>query len=182
MELFRKIDLRSVVTGHYKTLVDDRTKKPSRQDFALFLGLPTLAAVLLFAFDIQLSDNAINVLTNAFAIITGLLLNLLVLLHSLAGPDARHPVKRAARELARQNYTNIAYAVLVSLLTLVPLIIAANYPGRTQLAPAPVGRVLAGLLAVWLSLHFSLTMGMVLKRMHVMLDDDFGSRSTPTAA
>jgi hypothetical protein len=182
MSLFSKIDLRAIVVGHLNTLVDHGTKKRSAGDLVLFFGFPTATCVLLWWLNIQLTDNAINVLTNAFSIITGLLLNLLVLLHSLAGPDTRNPVKRAARELARQNYTNIAYAVLVSLVTLIPLMVAANYPQRTPTTPASLGRIFASTIAVWLTVHFALTMGMVLKRMHVMLNDEFGSRPTSNAA
>lgn len=170
--ILNKIDLRDVVRGHLATLVHDN-KEQTRNvgDLILFYAVPTVVALLVLLFQVTMSDNAIDVSTNALAILAGLLFNLLVVLQSLGLPQSGKGIAKVARRLAKQVYSNIAYAILISLFALVALLIASNYERNS------LGRSVAGTVATLLILHFALTMGMVLKRMHVMLKTEFETKS-----
>ena len=168
--LLRKIDLRAILANHFATLVDDASGRKSGADFFLFYAVPVLPAAVMVWRDVLLSDGAIGIMTTALAILAGLLFNLLVLLHRLSGPDESHPVKGKARELAKQVYANIAYTIIVSLVSLIPLVIAANFDSSEN------GRGVYGFIAVYLVIHVVLTLFMVLKRMNVMLQDEMSSR------
>ena len=167
-----KIDIRDILANHFNTLVDDRTERRSIPDIGFFYGLPLLLVAAFVYFGVRLSDDAIPVLTNALAILAGLLFNLLVLLHGFSWPKDFDSVQKRARRLIEQVYSNVAYSIIVALTALVPLTVAANYPVATR------GRMLAGTLAIWLVVHFALTMIMVLKRMHVMLQGEITQRHT----
>src|ERR1043166_3204386 len=162
MSILSKVDVRAIWGNHLATLRDERTGKTSVSDILLFFGTPATVALALFLIDVRVSTDALNVLTNALAILAGLLFNLLVVLQSVRWPPD-HPLKKTALQLATESYNNIAYAIVVSLLTLVFLVPAANYP------PASTGRLVLGTVAAFLVMHFALTMFMVLKRMHAML-------------
>jgi hypothetical protein len=136
----------------------------------LFFFIPATIALGFVPLNVRVSDDALNILTNALAILAGLLFNLLVVLQGVRWPED-HPLKRTALRLATESYNNIAHAIVVSLVTLVFLVTGANYPFEST------GRLVLGTVASFLVLHFGLTMFMVLKRMHAMLLNDFASRS-----
>jgi len=165
-----KVDPRAIIVGHWRTLADDRTSRHSVNDVLLFYAAPAVVAAALWVLKIPLSDNALNIVTNALAILAGLLFNLLVLLQSLSLPAADHPLQKAGRRLAEEIYSNIAYSIIVSLVALIPLIVAANFDVHDK------GRLIAGSIATYIVIHFALTMGMVLKRMHVMLEDEIAHK------
>ena len=168
--LLHKIDLRDVFVGHLKTLVDESSGARSWGDYGLFYGCPLVLGAALYVCGVGLSDGALSIATNVLAILAGLLFNLLVLLHGLSWPRETHPLRKTARKFAAQVYANISYSIVCSLVALVSLIVAANLdaPGR--------GRLITSTISTVLVVHFGLTMVMVLKRMYVILQDDFSSQ------
>jgi hypothetical protein len=155
-----KIDIRDLLRDHYRTLVVYPSDKRSLGDYILFLGAPAAIVAVLSWQHVTLSDNAISLLINALAIFAGLLFNLLVLVHGLA--RSRGPTGEGdTRLLLTSVYANIAYSILLSLLTLVPLVIAANATCRS--------REIAAAFAIFLVSHFTLTLLMVLKRIHALV-------------
>jgi hypothetical protein len=165
MILIQKINVWEIVTGHWKTLEDDRDQGRAGDVFVFYV-LPALVVAARAYRGILLSVGAMGVLTNALAIMAGLLFNLLVVLQGLsANTRARND---RVREFARNVYDNIAYAIVISIAALVPLTVAANIETPTRLMFR-----LACWAAMWLVLHFSLTLVMVLKRMYKMLQTEF---------
>lgn len=159
-----KINIRDIVREHWSTLKDDTTGSQAN-DVLLFYGVPVAAAAICALLNITLNKDAINVLTNALAIMAGLLFNLLVVLQGLAAANAEQ--NQRVREFAREVYNNIAYAIVASISALIPLAVAAGslITGWVFLAASAV--------SIALVLHFALTMFMVLKRMHAMLRIQF---------
>ena len=170
LNLLQKIDLRHVLSGHVNTLVDEETGSKLWGDFLIFYGFPLVVGVTLYVRGVILSDGALDVATNALAILAGLLFNLFVVLHSLSWPKITHPMKETGRRLAGQVYANIAYCILISLIALVALTISANSSscGRARLIFSSV--------SVYLIVHFGLTMLMVLRRTYIIIQDDFSSK------
>lgn len=165
-----KIDPTPICAQHWATLVDDNTGATRPRDVVLFYGVPAVLAVALAWYGVRLSDSALGILTNALALLAGLLFNLLVLLHGLVWPPKDHPMQQTAQRLGSHVYANIAYSILISLVALLPLAVASNYERGQS------GRSVAGLIAVALVSHFGLTMFMVLKRMTTMLRAEFDGR------
>lgn len=75
--MLEKVDIRDVVRDHFRTLVSYNTQRPSVLDYLLFYGIPGGISAIAIWSCIQLSDNAINLLINALAILKGFLFNLL---------------------------------------------------------------------------------------------------------
>lgn len=165
MFLIDKINVWEILVGHWSTLKDD-TDDSYTWDVVLFYGVPAAIAGACAYTGILLTSGAIDVLTNALAIMAGLLFNLLVVLQGLSA--ANRPRNERVRTFTREVYNNIAYAIVASLVALVPLAVAADY-GDSQY----FGFRLAGWIAMALVIHFALTLFMVLKRMHSMLKLEF---------
>lgn len=169
-KLLHKIDIRHIFTGHIDTFVDESTGAKLWSDFVLFYASPIVLSVVLYAQGVILSDTALDISTNALAILAGLLFNLLVLLHSLSWPKGTHPLQETAHRLSVQVYANIAYCIVSSLVALIAVIIAANTNSCSK------SRLIISAVSAYLIAHFGLTMVMVLKRIYVVLQDDFSSR------
>jgi hypothetical protein len=164
--LLDKIDVRDIVHDHLRTLVSYDTRRVALGDYLLFYALPLIAAAVCYTAGIGLSTAAVGVLIDAVAILAGLLFNLLVLVHGFSR-TATPTTEEDKRQLLSETYSNIAYAILVALLALVPLALLANTSGCTTL--------LLGSIAVFLLVHFGLTLLLVLKRIHTLVS--FGLRS-----
>ncbi|CAB4177481.1 hypothetical protein UFOVP998_61 [uncultured Caudovirales phage] len=165
MTFINKINVKAIVLGHLETLKDAETGSRAN-DVTLFYLMPLAASGTCAALGITLTANAIDVLTNALAIMAGLLFNLLVVLQGLSASPAR-PRNERVRAFTKEVYNNIAYAIIASLSALVPLVIAAGSESPQR------SFVIASAVAIALVVHFALTMFMVLKRMHAMLSSEF---------
>jgi cytochrome bd-type quinol oxidase subunit 2 len=165
MILIQKINVWEIVAGHWRTLEDDRDGS-RLGDVVIFAGVPAAATGYMAYEGVLLSVGAMSVLTNALAIMAGLLFNLLVVLQGLSAANKQR--NERVRSFSKNVYDNIAYAIVVSLLSLVPLAIAANVE-----TPARLSFRVACWCAMALVFHFGLTMIMVLKRMYKMLQAEF---------
>lgn len=164
--MLAKIDVRDIVHDHFATLVDYSSGRRSGSDYVLFLVLPAAVTALLLYLRICLSEAAVNVLITALSIFAGLLFNLLVLIDGLADRKSPPTTAEDARQMLKSVYANIAYCVLISLVTLVPLCISA-------LTNNPIANLVTSGLVYFLLGHFLLTLLMVLKRIHALLSHEF---------
>ena len=163
-----KINISKIVVQHMKTLRVYGTEKSSRLDLLLFFGAPLVFAIIIVSFGMRVNDASVGILLSAFAILTGFLFNLLVFLYSLIprGEDAvkdEDPVKKVVLE---QTFHNISYSVLLGLcLTII-------------CGLGMIGNELIGLcvtfLTCFLGAHLFLTIIMVLKRFHSLLENEIG--------
>jgi hypothetical protein len=164
--MFSKIDFRDILRDHFSTLTSGEQDTLSAEDLVLFFGLPLGAAIVLPLLNVCVSKEAASLLINALAIFAGLLLNLLVLIHSLIRRYL-DPVKhRTARALLHGLYANMSYAILVAILTLIPLVVIGFV--KTQRTVTILSAVIFFALA-----NFLLTLLMILKRVHALLSREF---------
>jgi hypothetical protein len=162
-----KIDIRDIVRDHFRTMVDYGTGRRSIADILLFLVLPATAALACDRVGITIDGNAVNVLITAVSILAGLLFNVLVLIHTVATRFTAPTGPKDGTRFLSEIYSNIAYAILLCLVTLIPLAFLAM-SSTTWLI-----RLLNGISA-FLLIHLLLTLLMILKRLHALLRLEIG--------
>lgn len=170
-----KVNVAPLIADHYRTLTDSGKPvgRPSLPDMALMLGVPLIAGLVVAAAGLQ--AHGIAVLASAVSIFAVLMFSLLVLALNMmleASSSAREAgasdATRRRAWVAGQFGANVAYAVLVSILTAAVVVglamtVDPDDNGVQLLNPLATG-VVTTLLA-----HLGLTLLMVLKRVAMIL-------------
>ncbi len=173
-----KIDICQIVADHVRTLRKPQDQRVSVEDLTLFFGLPVLSGFLYLVFSGSPPiDNKIDeVLVASFSIFAALMLNIQVFLlgvklparttdENIASTEAEdralHRQKTRLRtQFFKELFANISYAILISM-TVVVVTLIAFFCGIEQT------RVVKFIQFIMI-IHFSLTLLMVLKRVHVL--------------
>jgi hypothetical protein len=167
--MMSKINVLPLVLGHLNTLSDFSGHRRWR-DYVLFFGLPLAVGVLLVAIGFGFRIDAVNGFLYAFSIFSGLLLNVLVLVFTLASASPSLNVDvRMRKEMLRQIFANICFSVFVSILVVCIAMVALSYMRSNS--GATTGRGCTILLAS-LTINFVLTLLMIIKRMYALLDKE----------
>lgn len=175
-----KINVSKIVSDHLKTLRDrDSGKKYSNEDLAYFFGLPFLFSVILLGFKVRLNDTGVAILLSAFSILTGLLLNLLVLIFNLIDGHGNRDAEKATDnatvldaslrlDLVEETFSNISYSIflgiVLSALTLLGL------SSNVWIS------IVSSALVFFGGMNLALTLMMILKRIHALLGIDLKRR------
>lgn len=166
--MFSKIDIRSIVVDHYRTLVSFKTGQHLFSDYFLFVGTPIIFSVIFYSYCLKIDSSSASVITTAVTILAGLLFNLLVLIHTVSNKNVSYTTKKDTYAIFIEVYSNISYSIFVSLISLVPLIflsiVTNNFFAR-----------IASSIVIFLITHLLLTLLMILKRIHFMLRLEFKS-------
>jgi hypothetical protein len=165
--MFSKIDIARIIRDHVATFQDDATGRRMKSDYFLFFGLPlVLALFLLFILRLSLDQGAVGILVTSLSIFAALLFNLLLLIYDVVRKVGSGTGELKQRFLS-QIYSNISFAILISLLSIIVLLGA--YFGLNGSCFA-----LATSFAVYYLVSlFVLTLFMILKRVHVLLSREF---------
>jgi len=173
-----KINLWRLISDHLHTLVDYPNTRLSVGDAVLFFGSPVALGAVCAALGFGFKADVLIGLLTAFSIFAGLLLNLLVLVFSYTqsafeNPNPPDTTALIRRRVVREIHANVSFAILISLAVVVVATVALwvvrHYEGS---APRETGMVPTFLL-VTLAANFILTMMMVLKRMHLLISNEF---------
>lgn len=171
--ILNKINLLPILKAHFSTLKDNGSySKISMGDCMLFFGLPIISGALPLYLGFRFRIDAINGFLNVFAVLTGLLLNLLVLVVTLSTSTVRRDVDFELRNhLVREVFANSCFALIVAISVVCTALVALAYmrsvPGATSGSGATFG-------LVFLTVNFVLTLAMVLKRMFLLLTREIG--------
>lgn len=168
--MFEKINVGGIVSSHLDSLRDD-SKGPgagrSRSDLVLFFLLPALVGAGLSVLNVFAKFGyrieAINGILNVAAILVGLLLNLLVLVFTLAtaGPPAGvDPLVR--RIFMREIFAGLCFCILLAIALIITSLVDLSYLPKS--AQATTGPYSTGIITA-ITLSFFLHILMVLKRM-----------------
>jgi hypothetical protein len=113
----------------------------------------------------------LNSLLTAFSIFAGLLLNLLLLVLTFSGHEQQPSMLAKMRvTLIKELHDNIAYSILLSIvLVVIAMAEVAKLKMMPDNTPAFTGRWMTGVV-VFLTLNFSLTLLMILKRIYIILN------------
>jgi len=96
-----KINISSIVCGHFSTLRIASTGKISKLDLLTFYGVPLLVVILGVCKDFDLSGDLTSLLVNFGSIFTALLLSVLVLIY-----DQENKIDDKKAKLDEDNETN----------------------------------------------------------------------------
>lgn len=168
--MINKIDIRPILRAHFATLRNNRFGRAiSIGDLAVFFGVPLLICAGVQWVHFHFRSDAVNGFLNVFSILTGLLLNLLVLVITLAtgkfsGLNAQ---KRAV--LIREIFANLCFSVLVAVVVVCTALVALSY--MRSKPDATTGPIATWLLTGFTS-NFVLNLFMILKRMFILLDKE----------
>ena len=158
--MFDKINVLLIVRDHTRTLTNDATGKYYRPDFVWFLGIPSFATGGLLYFYGNLDSGLSTVVVTVLSVFGALLFNVLMLVYDALGKSI--PGQRRMRFL-RQLASNISFAILIALATIVSVLIGFVVAG-SAFAEATFHGFTYSLVTMFL-----LTLAMILKRTHILL-------------
>ena len=170
-----KINVASIVRDHFDTLYDNRSNRASPFDFALFYGLPVIAAGASYYVELRLKPEAYNISITFFGIFIALILNIQVAMFSIFQRKWEVPAdKRVANSMADtlahrkklliELNANLSYLILVCCVALVLSLLSFIKSFDNGIIPA---------VMVFLYGHFLLTLLMVVKRAHALFHKEY---------
>lgn len=170
-----KINVASIVRDHFDTLYDSRSNRASLFDFALFYGLPVIAAGASYYVGLRLKPEAYNISITFFGIFIALILNIQVAMFSIFQRKWEVPAdKRVASSMADtladrkrlliELNANLSYLILVCCVALVLSLLSFIKSYDNGVIPA---------VMVFLYGHFLLTLLMVVKRAHALFHKEY---------
>ena len=166
-----KVNITKIVRDHLGTLKDNSTRKFRTLDFLLFFLVPLFVAVGFVLLLGALPTNLIGVIATSLSIFTALLLNLLLLAYNITRSSespSDEGIGEMREKLFHEIFSNIAFAVLVALVTVgCVLIFGVVSDCASQLTTA----VLSGVI-YYLGTLFLLTLLMLLKRVYALLSNE----------
>ena len=193
--MIEKINVYRIMTEHLRTLRRTGSDSLSIVDIFLFFGVPILVTLLLMVlFGLQVSPELGNALFTALSIFAGLLFNLLILVYDIVNrEDTGIEGTREKQKVTvlREVFSNISYAILVSLAVVFLIgvfnlsfgsgLLDGTFTGVCQrltwLCKYPLVKWIIDFLIISLSLNFTLTLLMVLRRVHLLLSTEFRAES-----
>lgn len=161
--MFTLIDVSFIIKEHYKTLQRD-AKLPSI--IIIFIVIPIVVAYTFFKVDKLLTQSSVNALIMAFAIFTGLLLNVIFILFDIVDKVDRNTTQANNRRLLLEHlYANTLYALLISAIILTFLIITAI----TEIWKNYTILLILSSVVYFGVAHFMMTLLMIFKRLSILL-------------
>lgn len=157
--MIRMIDLIPIVKDHFNTLRSHSTNKIMWGEVVFFYGTPIALGGAGMALNWQIGG--VDNILAAFAILTGLLFNLLVLLFDVAAKAAQGIEGTSPRnvrlKLAKHLQANVTYSLLVALIATSILGVSAG------MDIDKVNRWVSGALLILLA-NFTLNLLMIMRR------------------
>jgi len=168
-----KISIFEIFKGNYKTLYDVNTSKYSYIDIATFYILPLCVALLCGYFKYEFSDKLTGHIINASALLSGLLLNLLILIFGLKdklpsiklGDDA-YKKNIIKKRIMKELYFNVSSASLTSFFILSFSISNTLLVGSTF---ENINVVIINPIIAFLGVHLLVSFLMITKRTYRLL-------------
>ena len=153
------------------TFKDNSTRKYRPFDFLLFFLVPLLVTVGFVGLLGALPVGLIGVIATSLSVFTALLLNLLLLAYNITRSSeapSDEGIKEMRENLFHEIFSNIAFAVLVALVTVGCVLI---FGVVSDSAPLLATQVLSAVI-YYLGTLFLLTLLMLLKRVYALLSNE----------
>ena len=184
--MWAKVNTAPIIKDHFQTLKRGKENKLSSSDCFLFFGIPFGAALVVVYCWGTPGKGLVEVLTTALSIFAALLFNLLLLIYDLV---KKHETKESQAtniedkeftqrpklktQILQETYTNISFCTLIAIVTIGFLLLL--YPENIFKS------VIASLLSFimyYLVGVFLLSLLMILKRTHLLMKDELGTRQS----
>lgn len=184
--MFEKLNIWCIIRDHFLTLrsgenILKEDTKLSKVDLFLFVLFPLILATLLFLFGVRLSNDNVNSMLTIFSIFTALLFNLLLLVFDITQNNYKNdrlsPRDKILKIVLKNIFSNISFLILNSIVLLIFLLLLIfNF----EIVPAfeTIENFLRGFAYITiysLSINFILTLIMILKRIHLLLNKQFSN-------
>ena len=188
-----KINIFKIVKDHINTLKDYNTQKTSISDILIFFLVPLITSIVLVSFRLTLKTNLYYLLITSLSIFAALLFNLLLLMYDIVKNHKRNPSSNSPQqsgqhkggkvdlklEFLKQIYTNISFEILVSVITVLLLVLDSAININQLATQGGFAKlfiylyILLNFVIYFLLITFFLTLLMILKRFHILLNKEF---------
>jgi hypothetical protein len=171
-DLYDKADVLPIIKAHMATMSSARTGTPMLTDYLFFFGIPVILGAGLAATGFGFRVDAVAGFLNAFAILTGLLLNLLVLVFtiSVTTSSSERADVQTRRKVLKEIFTNVCYCIIVAVVATGTALIALSY--MRSVSGAQTGSVATFVLCA-VTMNFVFSLMMILKRMYKLISTEF---------
>lgn len=175
--MISKINISKVLSDHFNTFRDIDDDSIQWLDLAFFFGLPlAIAVAAVFWLKFTLSREILNTLIASFSVVVALLFNLLLLVYDIICKNDTASIEhKLKRKFLKEIYSNISYSIFISIIA-VFLMVGFFFilPATNTQSVLPVTKLEKGLsvASVGLLINFSLTLLMILKRVHILLSKE----------
>lgn len=161
--MFTLIDVSFIIKEHYRTLQRDAKLLSI---IVIFIVIPIVVVYTFSKVDKLLTQSSVNALIMAFAIFTGLLLNVIFILFDIVDKVDRNTTQANNRRLLLEHlYANTLYALLISAIILTFLIITAI----TEIWQNYTILLILSSVVYFGVAHFMMTLLMIFKRLSILL-------------
>lgn len=166
---FSKVDISGIFINHLGTLKNYGSSSYSAADILVFFILPGIFSIAIVYGGLRLNQNLISILINVFAIFASFLFGLLILIYDVVSKTVKDSNTLAENRLALNRLEaiafNVSFEVLLSILTVLLLLISVAFDKG-------VLSIISSLVVIYLVAVFTLTLFMILKRVHKLLDEE----------
>jgi hypothetical protein len=116
-----KIDIRDIISTHIDTLKDASSGRVSFRDIFTFFLLPIIVAIGCFSLNITIGAVAVGILVSALSILSGLLINVLVLLYTINAVGPTQTEIDEQIDLIKEVNANLLYEITISIFAVILL-------------------------------------------------------------
>jgi hypothetical protein len=169
-----KINILQVVSRHFDTFRHFDSRKLRGRDIALFFGIPLALSLCSAKYSYAFSDTTISNLLNVEALLSGLLLNLLVLVYSLKEKTPKTNVEvegwedlQIKHRVVNEVYFNVAFSTLSAFIMLIFTVLHSFFVNLT-LGGFVINAHLIDPIIIFLGLNLILNFLMIIKRISVL--------------
>jgi hypothetical protein len=175
--MLSRIDFRKIVIAHYNSLSSLNSGRISLGDILLFIFVPILLSFGLIYYNISIQKQIGNLIT-MMSILAGFLFNLLAIIHASLGKIKQRIKKKNEEQdsikfrFANEIHANISYNILIAMFLIIFLVIFAFDINFNDKFYNYVLTQLFNFICLFLLLHFTLTLLMILNRIYILLDKE----------
>lgn len=166
---FSKINVNEIFISHLKTLKNYRQTSYSVADIFIFFVFPIFTSAVVVFLNFRLTKDFAGILINFFAILAGLLFNLLVLVYEVISKAVKQGNSYQENVLSLDRLeeisANISFEIVLSIFSLILLTISVAF-----LEGIP--NIVLSFVVFYLVSLFILTLFMILKRVHKLLAEE----------
>ncbi|WP_420788916.1 hypothetical protein ACOI2Q_15460 [Shewanella algae] len=167
-----KINILLVLRRHFDSFKDQAADRYNKFDLLVFFGVPLLISAIAAHFEFSFSVNAVGSLLNVGALLSGLLLNLLVLVYTLKEKTPKVDVKvngwedlQLKHRVVNEVYFNVAFSTLTAFAMLILMVLHSCFADFDTLSSY---MYIFDSIIIFLGVNLVFTFLMIVKRISLL--------------